>query len=74
MVERFEKKMLLMYISWLTTKHEAELGESHRRKGGKIVGARRIEDSWRIQPTESTKQGTQGLKETQVTIMGSIWA
>lgn len=34
-----------------------ELWESHGSGGGKIVGAKGIEDTRRTRPTESTKQG-----------------
>lgn len=36
-----------------------------KRREGRIVGARGVEDTRRTQPTESTKQGSEGLTETK---------
>lgn len=49
------------------TKHYAEPGESCRREKERIVGTRGL----RI-PGEHGPQGTEGLTETEMTIMNSV--
>jgi len=41
--------------------------------GGRITGTRGVEDTMRIWPTESTKQDSQGLTETEATITEPAW-
>lgn len=49
----------------------SETVKTCRRVGGKSVGVREMEDSRSIWTTESTKQGSYGLKETEVASMGT---
>ena len=42
-----------------------ELREPLRRRDGRIVGVRGVEDTRRTGPTEPTKQGSPGLTETE---------
>ena len=55
-------------------KHYAELKEPSPQEevGGRILGTRGVEDNRKIQPTESTKPDSQGIKETE-TITKPAW-
>lgn len=57
----------------LTAKSFGELGETCRRRGGRIVGTRGVEDNRRTQSTEPIKQGSQGLTEPEVAIPQPAW-
>lgn len=71
-------KDFLQYSQWATQQLEAEKckaeqEESHRRRGGSIVGDGGVKDTRRTRtwPTESTEQGSLRPTETEATLCGS---
>lgn len=53
--------------------HPSELGKPLRRGVEGILGVRGVQDTWRVWAMESTKQGSRGLRETEVIITKPVF-